>query len=192
MVRRCRSRRSRSAARQRTPHQRHATPRHATWVTPRVCLRCEFPQTTPVPVADLNVVRRRLTLSGFDELLEAQREHCPLGTAMVHETPRVLSTPGAMQHEDNGFGTASRGRHRDPADHLRARLLGPRLAQGTPQLRARQELMRQQGPAFVEELMDELRTRHLDQRRPHDDRPLPSERLQAAYSAASLDGGTVG
>ena len=63
---------------------------------------------------------------------------------------------------------------------------------GTPQLRARQELMRQQGPAFVEELMDELRTRHLDQRRPHDDRPLPSERLQAAYSAASLDGGTVG
>ena len=49
---------------------------------------------------------------------------------------------------------------------------------GTPQLRARQELMRQQGPAFVEELMDELRTRHLDQPRPHDDRPLPSERLR--------------
>jgi DNA-binding HxlR family transcriptional regulator len=63
---------------------------------------------------------------------------------------------------------------------------------GTPQLRARQELMRQQGPAFVEELMDELRTRHLDQPRPHDDRPLPSERLQAAYSATGLDGGSVG
>lgn len=52
--------------------------------------------------------------------------------------------------------------------------------------------MRQQGPAFVEELMDELRTRHLDQPRPTDDRPLPSERLQAASSAAALDGGTVG
>jgi hypothetical protein len=37
--------------------------------------------------------------------------------------------------------------------------------------------------------MDELPTRHLDQPRPHDDRPLPSERLQAAYSAAALDGG---
>ena len=40
--------------------------------------------------------------------------------------------------------------------------------------------------------MDELRTRHLDQPRPHDDPPLPGERLQAAYSAAALDGGTVG
>jgi hypothetical protein len=37
--------------------------------------------------------------------------------------------------------------------------------------------------------MDQLRTRHLDQPRPHDDRPLPSERLQAASSAAALDGG---
>lgn len=45
--------------------------------------------------------------------------------------------------------------------------------------------MRHQGSAFVEELMDELRTRHLDQ-------PLPSERLQAAHSAAAPDEGTVG
>ena len=63
---------------------------------------------------------------------------------------------------------------------------------GTPQLRARQERMRQQGHAFVEELLDELRTRPLDQPRPHDDRPLPSERLPAAYSAAALNRGTVG
>jgi DNA-binding HxlR family transcriptional regulator len=56
---------------------------------------------------------------------------------------------------------------------------------GKPHLRARQKLMRQQGHAFVEELMDKLRTRHLDQPRPHDDPPLPSERLQAAYSAAA-------
>ena len=59
---------------------------------------------------------------------------------------------------------------------------------GTPRLRARPEPLRHQGPAFVEELMDELRTRYLDQPRPHDDRPLPSERLQAAHSSATLDG----
>ena len=62
---------------------------------------------------------------------------------------------------------------------------------GKPHLPARQELMRQQGHAFVEE-MDKLRSRHLDQPLSHDDRPLPSERLQAASSAAALDGGTVG
>jgi hypothetical protein len=52
--------------------------------------------------------------------------------------------------------------------------------------------MRQQGHAFVEESMDKLRMCHLDQPRPHDDRPLPRERLQAGLSGAALAGGTVG
>ena len=40
--------------------------------------------------------------------------------------------------------------------------------------------------------MDELRTRHLDQPRPHDNQPLPNQRLQAAHSAAALERRTVG
>jgi DNA-binding HxlR family transcriptional regulator len=56
---------------------------------------------------------------------------------------------------------------------------------GSPELRTRQELMREQGTAFVDELMDELRARHLGApSRPHDG-PGPSERLAAAYATAA-------
>ncbi len=55
---------------------------------------------------------------------------------------------------------------------------------GTPELRARQELMRSEGKQFVEELMDELRARHLHQPPQYRGVPRPSERLQAAYAAA--------
>ena len=56
---------------------------------------------------------------------------------------------------------------------------------GSDELRARQQLLRDEGPAFIEELMDELRVRHLDAPpKPHDG-PGPFERLDAAYPAAS-------
>jgi hypothetical protein len=45
--------------------------------------------------------------------------------------------------------------------------------------------MRDEGPAFIEELMDELRVRHLGvPPKPHDG-PSPFERLDAAYAAAA-------
>jgi hypothetical protein len=45
--------------------------------------------------------------------------------------------------------------------------------------------MRDEGPAFIEELMDELRTRHLGAPpKPHDG-PGPLERLDAAYTATA-------
>jgi DNA-binding HxlR family transcriptional regulator len=51
--------------------------------------------------------------------------------------------------------------------------------------RSRQQFMREEGPAFIEELMDELRVRHLGAPpRPHDG-PGPFERLEAACAAAS-------
>lgn len=54
---------------------------------------------------------------------------------------------------------------------------------GTEQLQIRQKTMRDAGPAFIEELMDELRVRHLDApSKPHDG-PGPLERLNAAYAA---------
>ena len=56
---------------------------------------------------------------------------------------------------------------------------------GSDEFRARQQLLRDEGPAFIEDLMDELRVRHLDAPpRPHD-RPGPLERLDAASAAAS-------
>jgi DNA-binding HxlR family transcriptional regulator len=50
---------------------------------------------------------------------------------------------------------------------------------GTPELRRRQEFMRAAGPGFIEELMDELRERHLGA--PPKSRPgaSPFERLAA-------------
>jgi DNA-binding HxlR family transcriptional regulator len=57
--------------------------------------------------------------------------------------------------------------------------------QSSPELRGPQQLMRDGGPAFVEELMDELRVRHLGAPpKPHD-RPGPLERLEASYGAAA-------
>jgi DNA-binding HxlR family transcriptional regulator len=54
---------------------------------------------------------------------------------------------------------------------------------GTEELQIRQRIMRDAGPAFIEELMDELRVRHLDvPPMPHDG-PGPLERLNAAYAA---------
>src|SRR3954464_2814539 len=58
---------------------------------------------------------------------------------------------------------------------------------GSAQLRSRQQLMRDEGPAFIEELMDELRVRHLGAPpKPHDG-PGAFERLSAAYAAAEQE-----
>jgi DNA-binding HxlR family transcriptional regulator len=57
---------------------------------------------------------------------------------------------------------------------------------GSAELRCRQQLMRDAGPAFVEELMDELRVRHLGAPPKQDDGgPGAFERLDAAYAAAA-------
>lgn len=56
---------------------------------------------------------------------------------------------------------------------------------GSPELRTRQELMRAEGPAFVEAFMDELRVRHLGAAPAPRNGPGPLERLDAAYRAAA-------
>ncbi|MEU7931748.1 winged helix-turn-helix transcriptional regulator [Micromonospora echinofusca] len=58
---------------------------------------------------------------------------------------------------------------------------------GTEELQIRQRIMRDAGPAFIEELMDELRVRHLDAPpKPHDG-PGPLDRLNAAYAAYAAE-----
>ncbi|WP_250031137.1 winged helix-turn-helix transcriptional regulator [Paractinoplanes maris] len=54
---------------------------------------------------------------------------------------------------------------------------------GSDELRTRQQLMRDAGPEFVEELMDELRVLHLGAAPKPDAGPTPSERLNAAFAA---------
>lgn len=54
---------------------------------------------------------------------------------------------------------------------------------GTPELRARQELMRAQGMPFIAELMDDLRVRHLGAAPVKRKGPGPFEQLEAAYQA---------
>ena len=56
---------------------------------------------------------------------------------------------------------------------------------GTPELRTRQELMRAEGTPFIEELMDELRVRHLGATPLKREGPGPLERLEAAYQAVA-------
>ncbi|MFC5788772.1 transcriptional regulator [Agromyces tardus] len=56
---------------------------------------------------------------------------------------------------------------------------------GSDELRARQQLMREEGPAFIEELMEELRVRHLDATPTRHGGSNPFERLDAAAAAAS-------
>lgn len=58
---------------------------------------------------------------------------------------------------------------------------------GTPELRIRAELLRDGGPHLVEDLMDELRERHLGVPRPDTGRPSASEQLRAAYERVAGD-----
>lgn len=55
---------------------------------------------------------------------------------------------------------------------------------GTPELRIRQELMRDEGPGFIEDFMDELRARHLGRPVAEGGGSSPSQRLSAAYRRA--------
>jgi len=58
---------------------------------------------------------------------------------------------------------------------------------GSNEFRSRQQLMRDEGPAFIEELMDELRVRHLGATpKPHDG-PGPFERLAASAEQEHVD-----
>ena len=56
---------------------------------------------------------------------------------------------------------------------------------GAPELQARQQLIRDEGPAFLEELMAELRVRHLDAAPKRHASPGAFERLAAASAEAS-------
>ena len=56
---------------------------------------------------------------------------------------------------------------------------------GGDELRARQQFIRDEGPAFIDELLDELRIRHLDAAQKPPTGPGACERLEAAGGSAA-------
>ena len=56
---------------------------------------------------------------------------------------------------------------------------------GSDELRVRQQFMRDAGPAFIDDLMDELRERHLDAPPRERGGPSPFERLNAAVGCGT-------
>jgi DNA-binding HxlR family transcriptional regulator len=60
---------------------------------------------------------------------------------------------------------------------------------GTPELRIRQQLLRDEGRPFLDELMDELRVRHLGAPPVRSDGPGPLARLRAAHESRSRAAG---
>jgi DNA-binding HxlR family transcriptional regulator len=58
------------------------------------------------------------------------------------------------------------------------------FSSGGEELRARQQLIRDEGPPFIDELMDELRVRHLDAPPKSHSGPGAFERLDAARGSA--------
>lgn len=102
---------------------------------------------------------------------------------------RALVAAGLLTRED-----ARRGqRARYSLTEAGIRTLPVMVALGTwgrahrpaaPLLAARQRVMEEGGPAFVDALMDELREDHLGVARPDPSAPRPSARLAAAFEAA--------
>lgn len=123
----------------------------------------------------------------FRELLAGSIEG--IASNILADRLKKLVTAGILTKEDAGRGRRSRYSLTEAGIQTVPILLalgnwGLDWRDGTPELRTRQELMRAEGPAFVEELMDELRVRHLGAEPRARTAPGPVERLDAAYTGA--------
>lgn len=124
----------------------------------------------------------------FRELLSGSIEG--IASNILADRLKKLVAAGILTKEDAGRGRRSRYSLTEAGIQTVPILFalgnwGLDWREGTPELRIRQELMRAEGPDFVEELMDELRVRHLDAA-PRSGTSLgPLERLDAAYRTAA-------
>lgn len=127
----------------------------------------------------------------FRELLAGSIEG--IASNILADRLKKLVAAGILTKEDAGRGRRSRYSLTEAGIQTVPILFalgnwGLDWREGTPELRTRQELMRAEGPAFVAELMDELRVRHLGAEPPGRTGPGPLERLEAAYAEASGPG----
>lgn len=123
----------------------------------------------------------------FRELLTGSIEG--IASNILADRLKKLVAAGILTKEDAGRGRRSRYSLTEAGIQTVPILFalgnwGLDWRDGTPELRTRQELMRAEGPAFIEELMDELRVRHLGTEPPARTGPGPLERLDAAYAKA--------
>lgn len=124
----------------------------------------------------------------FRELLSGSIEG--IASNILSDRLKRLVAAGILTKEDAGRGRRARYSLTEAGIQTLPILFalgnwGLDWREGTPELRTRQELMRAEGPAFVEELMDELRVRHLGAAPRPRTGPGPLERLEAAYRAAT-------
>lgn len=123
----------------------------------------------------------------FRELLTGSIEG--IASNILADRLKKLVAAGILTKEDAGRGRRSRYSLTEAGIQTVPILFalgnwGLDWRDGTPELRTRQELMRREGPAFVDELMQELRVRHLGAEPPVRTGPGPLERLEAAYAEA--------
>ncbi len=124
----------------------------------------------------------------FRELLSGSIEG--IASNILADRLKKLVAAGILTKEDAGRGRRSRYSLTEPGIQTVPILFalgnwGLDWREGTPELRTRQELMRAEGPDFIEELMDELRVRHLGAGPRSSISPGPLERLDAAYRAVA-------
>lgn len=126
----------------------------------------------------------------FRELLTGSIEG--IASNILADRLKKLVAAGILTKEDAGRGRRSRYSLTEAGIQTVPILFalgnwGLDWREGTPELRTRQELMRQEGPAFIDELVQELRVRHLGAEPAADTGPSPLERLEAAYAEAVRD-----
>lgn len=124
----------------------------------------------------------------FRELLSGSIEG--IASNILADRLKKLVAAGILTKEDAGRGRRSRYSLTEAGIQTVPILFalgnwGLDWRDGTLELRTRQELMRAEGPDFVEELMDELRVRHLGAGPRSSTSPGPLERLDAAYRAVA-------
>nr|WP_300143108.1 helix-turn-helix domain-containing protein [Propionicimonas sp.] len=124
----------------------------------------------------------------FRELLSGSIEG--IASNILADRLKKLVAAGILTREDAGRGRRSRYSLTEAGIQTVPILFalgnwGLDWREGAPELRIRQELMRAEGPDFVEELMDELRVRHLDAEPRRRTSLGPLDRLDAAYRAAA-------
>lgn len=126
----------------------------------------------------------------FRELLNGSLEG--IASNILSDRLKRLVAAGILTKEETGRGRRARYSLTESGIQTLPILFalgnwGLDWREGTPELRIRQELMRAEGPAFVAELMDELRVRHLGAPAPERTGPGPLERLEIAYAEVTGD-----
>ncbi|GAA4242485.1 helix-turn-helix domain-containing protein [Actinomadura meridiana] len=148
--------------------------------------------------AAVEVLGDRWTLLVLRDILFGDRRHFRqlqslsaerIASNILADRLRALVEAGLLTRDDPGRGRRATYTLTEPAIQLVPLIVqlggwGARNRPTSPEARAGAELMEAGGPELWDELMAELRERHLDVPRPPSDGPTATDRLAAAYADA--------